>query len=142
MPRMSREEQQQRVREQVQIMVEENKSFPVRVLKVLAEANSLCLPYCVTYNAEKTAVDVHLNATEQNLGYSDMTTARVWFEPNEANYTESWYINDLEFLCTRVQEYRNEQTRLANVKAQALDKLTDEEKRVLGLLPNNRESFR
>lgn len=142
MPRMTREERQQREIEKIQNVVEENKTFPVRILKVLAEATSLGLSYRVTYNAEKTAVDVHIDVNEQTLGYCDEITARVWFEPNETNYTNNWYINDLEFLCTRVQEYRNEQTRLANVKAQALNKLTDEEKRVLGLLPNNRESFR
>lgn len=142
MARMTREENRQRALKQIRQDVEINKTFPLRALNVLATAETLGLDYSVTFNADKTAVIVTVKATEDDLGYREDSAVQVWFEPSETAYTNPWNFTDLESLIERVETHKVEKQRLADVKTQALSKLTDEEKRVLGLLPNNRESFR
>jgi len=142
MARLTRDERRLQELERVQQDVEANKTFAVRALRILANAEKLGLNYTVAFNVEKSAVDVQVKASVEDLGYKEDSVARVWFNPNEFNYTNPWCFTDLETLVERVETHKIEKQRLADVKERALDKLTDEEKSVLGLLPNKRENFR
>lgn len=130
---MARTNIRQRNMDQVAQDLEENKTFPIRALTVLAKADALGLNYSVYFNPEKAAVDVRVEATVNDLGYPDAAETRVWLEPNLMNYTSTWNFTDLETLVVRVQQYKDEMARLDAIKVQAMSKLTDEEKLALGL---------
>jgi hypothetical protein len=50
-------------------------------------------------------------------------------------------MDDVEVLIARVQQYKDEKARLAAVKAQALTKLTEEEKLALGLVEPRKDRW-
>ena len=121
--------------------VEINKTFPIRALKALAEAAKLGLDTMVTFNQDKSAVVVTVNADVSDLGYREKAAAQIWFEPSGDNYTDRWCVDDMDALIERVQQYKDEKKRLAAVKAQALTKLTEEEKLALGLVEPRKDRW-
>lgn len=141
MTRMTREERRLQDLAHRHEQVEINKTFPIRVLMALAEADKLGLNTRVTFTQDKSAVVVTVNAEEHHLGYKETSAVEVKLAPSIDNYTKQWCMDDTEILIARVQPYKDEKARLAAVKVQALAKLTDEEKLALGLVEPRKDRW-
>lgn len=109
--------------------------LPWQVLFQLARADELGLNYTVSRGANDASVTVKLEADTGNLGYNDSETIKVYREPTADCFTPEYNLQSFECLVNSVEAHKKEKLRLAEVKRAALDKLTTEEKQVLGLLP-------
>jgi hypothetical protein len=109
--------------------------LPWQVLFQLARANEFGLSYTVSRGANDDSVIVTLEAETNNLGYNDNESITVYRDPTPCCFTPEYNLQSFESLVNSVESYKSEQQRKAEVKRAALDKLTAEEKQVLGLLP-------
>jgi len=137
---MAGKSRDQRVAEMAAAAVEQAEfnrtKLPWQVLFQLARAETLDITYTVLRGANDESVAVTLEADTNNLGYNDSETIRVYRDPTPGCFTPEYELQSFESLVNRVEDYKKEQLRLAEVKRAALDKLTTEEKQVLGLVPN------
>lgn len=117
-----------------ELMKWNSNDLPRIVLHALAEADKLGLDYFVHYVGDTNAIEVGITAREgHDLPYTAEAAVTVYFPPSKHGYTTQWQVEQLGELNKYVIEYRTELKRQADVKKAALDKLNDEELRVLGL---------
>ena len=109
--------------------------LPTQVLFALAQADGLGLNYKVEPVGDTNAVCVTIMAGPLDLTYSDEACVDVYAVPSEYGYTDMRQVENLFELNNRVVRHKEEKKRLEAVKVEALAKLTDEEKTVLGLVP-------
>jgi hypothetical protein len=107
---------------------------PIRTLFALAQADALGLDYRVKGCENKSSVTVVIKGhSGRDLDYNDDATVVLHALPDNRSYTEARHVDNLFEFNNRVMVFRAEQKRLAEVKRDALAKLSDEEKQVLGL---------
>lgn len=109
--------------------------LPVNTLFQLARAEDLNLEYSVKFNHDKSGVVVEIAAGEYELGYRDEESIIVYTHPQADGF---YYASRSDFdsfasINDRVIKYKEEQRRMREIKQAALAKLTDEEKKALGL---------
>lgn len=142
MPRMTSEQRVAELAAQAEKQAEFNSTqLPWQVLFQLARADEFGISYTVSRGANDESVSVTLEADNRNLGYNDSETIKIYRNPTAGCFTPEYNLQSFECLINSVEAYKKEQLRLAEVKRAAMDKLTTEEKQVLGLLPT-RENFR
>lgn len=107
--------------------------LPIATLYALAQAEELGLEYFVTPVGDINAIDVTIVARKGDLDYEDDESVRLYQIPSAHGYTMPHCVDRLFELNARVIKHREELKRREAVKKAALDKLTDEEKKVLGL---------
>ena len=109
--------------------------LPVNTLFQLARANELNLEYSVKFNNDKSAVVVEIVAGEHDLGYRDDESVTVYAHPRADgfHYIPSYHFDSFVSINDRVIKHKEEQRRMREVRLAALAKLTDEEKKALGL---------
>lgn len=134
MARKTREELRLDEEQRVALEVENNRSvMPVYVLFQLARAHKLGLSYKVEYYTGEETVAATIFARESDLGYTDRETILIYANPSKERYTRTFELYSFANLNDRVEDYKEEQKRIESVKQVALAKLTDDEKKALGL---------
>lgn len=129
-----RERQQQEEQQRIAREVEYSRNeLPTSVLFALARAEQLGLDYHIDLVNGANAIEVKVVANEVDLGYPDDVTITIYGSPDKDYYTHQQPLLDLINLNNRVAAYKMEKARLAELRLTALNKLTPEEKVVLGL---------